>query len=111
MDEETTQDMPDARSFEERVFARFDALDARLQKLEGEAERRALETKPIWERALAEILEVRQGLGEFRVEANDALRDISRKIGVLGNDMIQLRADQAHVESRLNDLESKPQQQ
>ncbi|HLL71558.1 MAG TPA: hypothetical protein VK363_09010 [Pyrinomonadaceae bacterium] len=111
MDEEKTQDMPDGRSFEERVFARFDALDTRLQKLEGDAERRAVETKPIWERALAEILEVRQGLGEFRVEVNDALRDISRKIGVLGNDMIQLRADQSHVESRLDDLESKPQQQ
>lgn len=103
--------MPDGRSFEEKVFARFDALDARLQKLENEAERRAIETKPIWERALAEILETRQGLDEFRIEANDALRDISRKIGVLGNDMIQLRADQTHVESRLDDLESKSQRQ
>ena len=110
MSEETTHDMPDGRSFEERVFARFDALDARLQKLETEAERRAVETKPIWERALAEILELRQGLEGFRVETNDALRDISRKIKVLGNDMIQLRADQTHVESRLDNLESKPRQ-
>jgi hypothetical protein len=107
MSEETTQNMPDGRSFEERVFARFDVLDARLQKLETEAECRTLETKPIWERALAEILEVQQGLNEFRGEVNDALRDISRKIGVLGNDMIQLRADQAHAESRLGNLESK----
>ena len=108
MDEEITQGMPDGRSFEERVFARFDALDARLQKLEGEAERRALETRPIWERALAEIVEVRQGLDQFRGEVNDALRDLSRKIGVLGSDMIQLRADQAHAEGRLDKLESTP---
>jgi hypothetical protein len=106
MSEETTQNMPDGRSFEDRVFSRFDALDARLQKLEGEAERRALETKPIWERALAEILGVQQSLNEFRGEVNDALGDLSRKIGVLGNDMIQLRADQAHAESRLDNLES-----
>ena len=99
--------MPDGRSFEERVFARFDALDTRLQKLESEAERRAIETKPIWERALAEILEVQQGLNEFRSEVNNGLRDLSRKMGVLGNDMIQIRADQAHAESRLNNLESK----
>jgi chromosome segregation ATPase len=105
MSEDTTQDMPDGRSFEERVFARFDALDERLTRLESEAERRAIETKPIWERALAEILEVRQGLDEVK----DSLRDISRKIGVLSKDMIQLRADQSHVESRLDDLESKPQ--
>ncbi len=109
MSEETTQDMLDGRSFEERVFARIDALDARLQKLEADAERRAVETKPIWERALAEILEVRQALDGFRGEVNEALRDLSRKIGVLGNDMIQLRADQAHAESRLDNLESKSQ--
>lgn len=107
MSEKPTQNMPDGRSFEERVFARFDAIDARLKNLEDEAERRAVETKPIWERALSEILEVRQGLNDFRGEVNDALRDISRKIGVLGNDMIQLRADQSHVESRLDNLESK----
>jgi hypothetical protein len=88
MSEETIQNIPDGRSFEERVFARFDALDARLQKLESNSERREVETKPIWERALAEILEVQQGLNEFRGEVNDALRDLSRKIGVLGNDMI-----------------------
>ena len=110
MSEETTHNITDGRSFEERVFARFDAIDARLQKLEEAAERRAIETKPIWERALAEILEVREGLDEFRGEVNDALRDLSRKIGVLGNDMIQLRADQAHAESRLDNLESKSQQ-
>ncbi|HMF57944.1 MAG TPA: hypothetical protein VK619_16495 [Pyrinomonadaceae bacterium] len=93
MSEENTQNIPDGRSFEERVFARFDAIDARLQRLEDEAERRAVETKPIWERALAEILEVRQGLDEFRGEVNSSLHDISRKMGVLANDMVQLRAD------------------
>src|SRR5205085_9647622 len=107
MSEENTQNIPDGRSFEERVFARFDAIDARLQRLEDEAERRAIETKPIWERALAEILEVRQGLDEFREEVNSSLHDISRKISVLANDMIQLRADQNHVESRIDNLESK----
>lgn len=44
--EETTRNMPDGRSFQERVFARFDTLDARLLKLESEGERRAVEAKP-----------------------------------------------------------------
>jgi hypothetical protein len=52
MSVENTQNMPDSRSFEKRVFVRFDVLDARLQKLESAAERRAVETKPIWERPL-----------------------------------------------------------
>ena len=95
MSEETTHNMPaDGNSFEARVFARFDAIDERLQALEAQAERRALETKPIWERALAEILELRQSLS-----------NVERKIDVLSRDIVQVRADQAHVESRLEKLE------
>ncbi len=74
MSEERTKDLSDSRSFEERVFARFDAMEARLDKMEARSEARfdaierrlsavedeiskqALDTKPIWERALAEIL-------------------------------------------------------
>jgi len=111
MSEESTQNISDGRSFEERVFARFDAIDARfnaidsrfdavearLQALESQAERRALETKPIWERALSEILELKQGL--YNVE---------RKLDVLSRDIVQVRADQVRVESRLEKLESEP---
>src|SRR5256885_901132 len=118
MSEEITQNVPsDGRSFEERVFARFDAMDARfnaidarfdmtdarLQRLEDESERRTLETKPTWERALAEILELRRDVGEVK----DSLRDLSRKINVLNRDMIQLRADHDHVEDQVEKLESK----
>jgi tetrahydromethanopterin S-methyltransferase subunit B len=102
MSEETTQNIPDGRSFEERVFARLDSIDARLQSLETQAERRALETKPIWERALAEILEVKERLGALEQVSNQMVR----KIDVLGKDMLTLRADQTGVENRLDKLES-----
>jgi chromosome segregation ATPase len=95
---------------QERIFERLDALDTRLQKLEIESERRSLETKPIWERALAQIAELQQSFNDFRREVHAALHDISRKIGVLGTDIVQLRADQALVETRLGILESKPSQ-
>ncbi|MBC8029423.1 MAG: hypothetical protein H7Z16_04875 [Pyrinomonadaceae bacterium] len=73
MSEEPTQDINGGRSFEERVFARFDALDsilkgldARLQKLEA----KSYDTKPIWERALAEILAVSQKLDTVERKLN-----------------------------------------
>jgi chromosome segregation ATPase len=118
MSEEPTQNLPDERSFEERVFARFDALDARLdrmdarldnvevrlsdvdtrmQKLESEAERRAVETKPIWERALAEIMAVSQKLDT-----------VERKLNVLGLDMLTLRADQTRLQDRMDKLDTEP---
>jgi chromosome segregation ATPase len=106
MSEEITQNIPDGRSFEERIFARLDAIDGRLQALENQAERRALETKPIWERALAEILEVKERLTSLEQLSTQMMR----KIDVLGKDMLTLRADQTSIEDRLDRLESKPVQ-
>jgi archaellum component FlaC len=95
MSEEPTKDIPDGRSFEERVFARLDSIDARLEALESQAERRALETKPIWEHALAEILELKR-----------SVENVERKIDVLSRDIVQVRADQSHADARLARLES-----
>ncbi len=102
MSEEITQNTPDSGSFEERVFARLDSIDARLQSLENQAERRALETKLIWERALAGILEIKEGLGALEQLSNQTVR----KIDVLDRAMLILRADQTGVENRLDKLES-----
>jgi len=80
MSEERTKDLSDSRSFEERIFARFDAVDARLDKMEArfearfdaverrlatveeEVSKQTLDTKLMWERVLGEILEVKQTL-------------------------------------------------
>jgi chromosome segregation ATPase len=133
MNEERTRALPDKRSFEERVFARFDAMEARFEAMEARfearfssidarldrvdarldrvearldgldirvqaLEARALDTKPIWERALAEILLVKQGV-----------EDLNRKIDVLNQDVLQVRADQRRVEMRMDALESRLQ--
>jgi len=108
MSEENTQNLPDGGSFEERVFARFDSLDARLQSLEIrlqsleiQVERRALETKPIWERALAEIVEVKERLSALE----ELTRPMLRKIDLLTKDMMTLRAEQLGLEDRVEKLE------
>ncbi len=106
MSEETTQNIADEGSFEQRVFARFDAIDARLRALEIQAEKRALETKPIWERALAEIVEVKERLGSLE----QLSKQVVRKVDLLTRDMMTLRADQSDLEDRVEKLESKPVQ-
>jgi hypothetical protein len=44
MSEETTENISGTRSFEERILARLDSIDSRLQVLEEQSERRAIET-------------------------------------------------------------------
>ncbi|HEX8161522.1 MAG TPA: hypothetical protein VF538_06595 [Pyrinomonadaceae bacterium] len=107
MSDEKTHNLPDGRSFEERVFARFDALDARMSSLEsqlggvrerlGALEQKSYDTKPIWERALAEIL----ALGE-------KMENIEGKVDTLASDLLELRANQNRLGDRMGRLESKP---
>lgn len=104
MSDETTNQLNDARSFEERLFARFDALetmvraiDARVQNVNervGRPEASSYDMEPIWERALAEILEVKQAVG-----------NLGRKFDVLHSDLLQTRADLRNVENGVDDLE------
>src|SRR6266852_41992 len=131
MSEDRTRDLPDIRSFEERVFARFDVMDARFAAMDVRfaamearfdtmearfdtmearfdavdarlagldtrvqvLEAKAYDTKPIWERALAEILNVKE-----------RLENIERKFDVLIQDMMQLRGDQRRVEGQFDAL-------
>src|SRR6266851_1071114 len=127
MSEERTRELSDNRSFEERVFARFDAIDTRFGTVDARfdamesrfdtmearfdavdarlagldtrvqvLEARAYDTKPIWERALAEILNVKE-----------RLENVERKFDVLIQDMMQLRGDQRRVEGQFDALKSK----
>jgi chromosome segregation ATPase len=121
MSEERTRDLSDDRSFEERVFARFDALDARFDSVDTRVqalEARAIDTKPIWERALTEILEVKQSVAELTQTVADVkqsveevkkrVESIERKFDVLTLDMMQLRGDQRRMNSLFDRLESNP---
>ena len=96
MNKEPTKELPSKRSFEERVFARFDAfdarfdsvdtrfdsvdtrfdtVDARLEKLES----RSYDTKPIWQRALKAIMEMGLEMGEVKSKVGA----IESKVGVI----------------------------
>jgi hypothetical protein len=99
MSEETAQNMDGERSFEDRVFARFDALDSsvrdidvRLKKLEA----RSYDTKPIWEQALKEIVETR--------------RELSKRLDRIEAIAHETRADLRDAEDRIERLEPKPTQ-
>ena len=80
MSEDRTAETDESRSFQDRVFARFDTIDDRFELVEGrlssveirigKLEDRQYDTKPIWENALAAIAETNTvmlaGFDEFR---------------------------------------------
>ena|SRR5258706_5681580 len=109
MNEEPTKDLPDHRSFEERVFARFDALDGRFDSVDGrfeavenrleKLESRAHDTKPIWERALAAIMETGLEIGEIKKR----IGGIETKVEVLETEIGIIKADRS-VRNELVDM-------
>jgi chromosome segregation ATPase len=111
MSDNPTRDMPDSRSFEERVFARFDSLDARLSSLEGKVDgldarltaleekvdARLRETRPIWEAMQARLESV-----------ENEVKEINRGMKVLHKDILHVRVDQEELRERIEKLESEP---
>lgn len=96
MSDEITQNINSSHSFEERVFARFDALDSTLRDLDSRLqvlEAKAYDTKPIWERVLQEIVETR--------------RELSKRLDRIETIAHETRADLRDAEDRIERLESK----
>ena len=169
MNRDTTDKTDGSRSFGERVFARFDSMDDRFDRIEARIEKleiKQYDTKPIWEQALAAIAETNAvmaagfdtlraegattnarmdggfdtlraegattnarmdagfdalraeiattnarmdgGFDQIRKDFDFAWRGIERKIDVLNHNILDLKAEQRYVDSRLEKLESQP---
>jgi chromosome segregation ATPase len=115
--DQNTDALNGKRPFEERVFARFDAIDVRFDAVDArfdavdssvhdldsrvqKLEIRAYDTKPIWEQALKEIIETKREIVETR-------RELSKRLDRIGALALETRADQRDAEDRLDKIETK----
>lgn len=122
------------------LSADFQDVKVRITAIETTVNERPYETKPIWERALAEIAATRTDLAEtrtelkaeiaevrtelkadiaavrtelaemkteLRTEMEDGFRKLGSKIELLTDDSLTVRADQRHLNRRVESLESK----
>jgi predicted nuclease with TOPRIM domain len=109
MSDNPTQETPDSRSFEERVFARFDNLDGRLTALEDKVDSRLRETRPIWEAVLARLDAVETHLqnSDNRLGGLEKeLRAVNRSMHVLHEDVIRVRMEHRDLDERVEKIES-----
>lgn len=89
----------------DRFETRFNELETRFNELEQEVRASRLETKPIWERALADIAELRAEFGEFKSEVRREFRDLKFRAN-------QDERERLLLEQRIDNLEEnqKPKQ-
>ncbi|HKO41883.1 MAG TPA: hypothetical protein VJU84_01230 [Pyrinomonadaceae bacterium] len=95
MSEEETKTFRTDREVLDQVLIKIEAMDSRLQRVESKIQERGFDTKPIWEKALAAIMEVK-----------DELSMVNRKIALFSDDLYAVRAEQSKTEERLRRLES-----
>jgi hypothetical protein len=102
MADDKTEHFGNGSSFEDRIMARFDAVERRfdgvverLSALEAKVDDRLRETRQIWEKALAEIMAVGENVKEMKAQ-----------LSVLGEDVLSVRAKQREADLRLKELES-----
>src|SRR5256885_4990316 len=116
--DQNTDEMNGKRPFEERVFARFDAVDSRFNAVDSrfnavdsairsldsrvqKLEIRAYDTKTIWEQALKEIIETKREIVETR-------REVSKRLDRIDAMALETRADLRDAEDRLDKIEPRP---
>jgi hypothetical protein len=112
MSDDTTKNLPDGDRIDALVglvqtmsvtleYIKTDLRDvkARVEILEKTVSERLFDTRPIWERALAEMAETRS-------EMRDSFSKFDRKIDLLIEDVFAVRAENKSLGRRVDKLES-----
>jgi hypothetical protein len=97
MSEELTQNLPNDGVG--RILSRLDSIALRLTKLEEKVDASSYETKPIWEKALKEIMETRAEV----VKVEDRLGRIENEIKDMRRMFRATFADVARVQEDLEE--------
>jgi len=111
-EDDPTKELPSEQPAKDEIrvvnFADFaNEVLSRLSALEQKIDERMIETRPLWERALAEIAETRQEMAEGRKEMNTKFRNLDRKFDQLARELFEMRASISDFDSRVADLEGK----
>ena len=80
-------------------------IDSRLQSLEQKVDERLHDTRPIWQKVVDDIAQVQEG--QKRLEHD--VYEISLKLDVLNDTMLNVQAKQKSVDARVRELERPPQ--
>ena len=113
MSEDETRAFKDEGKLLEQILNKLEVLDLRLQHVESKIEHRGFDTKPIWERALAEITETRaqmngrMGTSEKKVQAIETkVQSIETKVAAIATKVEVMDAKVAALESQVAGLRS-----
>ncbi|HET6979855.1 MAG TPA: hypothetical protein VFI24_26220 [Pyrinomonadaceae bacterium] len=88
------------------------SMDSRVRLLERTVEERLHDTRPIWEKVLADIgllgegqTRLEESLRTMAGEIKKSLRDIDRRQSALNDSILKIQGDYHDLDERVNELE------
>ncbi len=100
MSEEVTQNFGDNKQVLQQILTKLEVMDTRLQFVETKVSERGYDTKPIWERALSEIMDVKNELGGFKQEFGG----FKQEFGDIKHELGDIKHELGHVKHELGDV-------
>jgi archaellum component FlaC len=101
MSEEQTQTFGNDNQILRQVLTKLEVMDTRLQFVETKVSERGYDTKPIWERALSGIMEVKNELGVFKLEFTTELGGVKQELGNLKHGLGDVKHELGDVKHQL----------
>jgi hypothetical protein len=88
---------------------RVDKLEHRFDGFEDKVDERLYDTRPIWQKVVADIAHLQEGQDVLRVDVSEikkSMRDVYYGFDVLNNTMLAVRADHRDIYERVRVLEN-----
>ena len=120
MSEDLTKKLPKTDSEKiSLILTIVQTLEIRVTNLENRVEECLYDTRPIWQKVVADIAQLQEGqtrlasdVHEMRGEVHEikvSIRDVYLKMEVLNDTMLNVQAKHRDVEHRVRELEAKQQ--
>ena len=114
MSEEQTQNFRNDNQVLQQILSKLEVMDTRLEFVETKVTERGYDTKPIWERALSGIMEVKNELGVFKQEFGGFKQEFAgfkqefagfkQELGDIKHELADLKHQLGHVNHELGDV-------
>ena len=91
------------------LTVRVGKLEHRFDGLEQKVDERLYDTRPIWQKVVADIAHLQEGQDVLRTDVGEikrSLRHVYYRFDILNNTMLAIRADQRDLYDRVRALEN-----
>lgn len=109
MSEDLTKKLPKSDSENIAVIlTTVQNLDTRLTNLESKVEERLHDTRPIWEKVVADISKLQQGQTRLEEDMHDmkiSMREITWQIGGIADSYVKVLGKTRELEGRVREVE------